>query len=64
MGRKSVLYEGRNPEEAKELLDKKEIDYRLGFGDFSRFKDLPFSVVSEGMIDYYGLETIAGHFCR
>jgi|TARA_B100001971_G_scaffold205469_1_gene222985 hypothetical protein len=67
MGRKPVLYEGTDSEESdkvRNFLRKQEIEYNLGFEDFSRFKGLPFSVVSEGMIYCCGLEAIERYFSR
>ena len=61
MSERVCLYSGRDLEEANKsirILHNKGIDYVLGFGDFSRFKEMPFPVVSKGMIDYYGVEAI------
>jgi len=64
---KPVLYEGMNTEESDKVRDffkDKGIGYRLGFGDCSRFKDLPFPVVSVGIMDLYGPEAIERYSFR
>ena len=65
--RKIVLYEGIDEEESKFIktfLEKREIKYNLRFGRFPEFRDLSFPIVSEGMIDYCGLEAIERYFSR
>ncbi len=65
--KKVILYEGKNPEEfskVKDFLKEKEIKWHLGFGDFARFQDMPFPVVSKGMLDLYGLEAVESYYSR
>ncbi|HED06175.1 MAG TPA: hypothetical protein ENI61_05775 [Ignavibacteria bacterium] len=62
-----ILYEGKNSEEfskVKDFLKEKEIKWYLGFGDFARFQDMPFPVVSEGMVDLYGLKAVENNYSR
>ena len=63
--RRVILYEGANPEKAravKDFLDKRNVDYILGFGKDCRFINIPYPVVSEGMADYHGIETVSTCF--
>jgi len=63
--RRIVLYEGTDSEKAKEVrkfLGERKVNYSLGIRDERIFKDMPFPIVSEGMVDYYGVERISRRF--
>tara|TARA_Y100000296_G_scaffold73252_1_gene90536 strand:+ start:2732 stop:2938 length:207 start_codon:yes stop_codon:yes gene_type:complete len=65
--RKPVLYEGINrekAEEARRILSERDVEYNIGFGDNAKFQDMPFPVISEGVMDLYGLEAIEKYFSR
>lgn len=67
MGRRVILYEGKNLEEfekAKKILEENEIRWALGFGTNTKLGDMPFPVLSEGMVDHYGSEAIESRYSR
>ena len=51
-------------EEARRILSERHVKYTIGSGDSAAFKDRSFPVVSEGGINYSGLEAIERHFSR